>query len=521
MFCRSNSLRHPDAAALLYFKIMALPRFVLPVTLLAVAAGGGYYYYQQRAAAQTGVPEYTTATVAKGEVTQAVTATGQLDAVGGPVEVGSQISGQIIKLYADFNTPVKAGQKLVELDPATYQQKLRQAEANLASAQASYRLTELNAKRTKDLFTVSLVTQQDDDQAQAQLEQARAQLLINQAVVENAKVDLSRCTIYSPIDGVVISRQTDVGKTVAASMNVPVLFTIANDLAKMQITAAVAEADIGSVAVNQDVNFTVDAFPNRTFRGTVTQVRNAPKNTSNVVTYDTIISVDNRDLKLRPGMTANVSVVVARREGVIRIPNAALRVRMPEGLATAAPAAEKPADSAKPADATKPAAATAPSSVAQPAAREGGGAGGGNSMRRLLGPDAPPEAREKMRAIMAEVGVDFRQGPPTPEQRDQIRKLMVERGLITAEQAAEAAPRRNADSSEPVYSRRTVYRLPGGNKLAAPEAVQVSVGITDGLGSEVAAGLNEGDVVITSVTVPNAKPGAPATNPFGGGQRRF
>jgi len=494
---------------------MALSRFVLPVVLLA-AAGGGYYYYQNRAAAQSGVPEYTTATVAKGEVTQAVTATGQLDAVGGPVEVGSQISGQIIKLYADFNTPVKAGQKLVELDPATYQQKLRQAEANLASAQASYRLTELNANRTKDLFDKSLVTQQDHDQAQAQLEQARAQLLINQAIVENAKVDLSRCTVYSPIDGVVISRQTDVGKTVAASMNVPVLFTIANDLAKMQITAAVAEADVGSVAVNQDVNFTVDAFPNRTFRGTVTQVRNAPKNTSNVVTYDTIISVDNQDLKLRPGMTANVSIVVAKREGVIRIPNAALRVRMPEGLA----AAEKPADSAKPADGAKPANATAPSAEAKPAAREGGGAGGGgNSMRRLMGPDAPPEAREKMRAIMAEVGVDFRQGPPTPEQRDQIRKLMVERGLITAEQAAEAVARRS--SNEPVYTRRTVYVLPGGNKLAAPQTVQVSVGITDGLGSEVASGLKEGDVVITSVTVPNAKPAGPASNPFGGGQRRF
>src|SRR6478736_2535874 len=433
---------------------MALSRFVLPVVLLA-AAGGGYYYYQNRAAAQSGAPEYTTATVAKGEVTQAVTATGQLDAVGGPVEVGSQISGQIIKLYADFNTPVKAGQKLVELDPATYQQKLRQAEANLASAQASYRLTELNANRTKDLFDKSLVTQQEHDQAQAQLEQARAQLLINQAIVENAKVDLSRCTVYSPIDGVVISRQTDVGKTVAASMNVPVLFTIANDLAKMQITAAVAEADVGSVAVSQDVNFTVDAFPNRTFRGTVTQVRNAPKNTSNVITYDTIISVDNRDLKLRPGMTANVSIVVARREGVLRTPNAALRVRMPEGLAAnPTPAAAKPADGAKPA-----AGATAPANREPGAGPNAGGnrAGNPNSMRSLMGPDAPPEAREKMRAIMAEVGVDFRQGPPTPEQRDQIRKLMVERGLITAEQAAEAVARRTNSSNEPVYTRRTVY----------------------------------------------------------------
>lgn len=493
---------------------MALPRFVLPVVVLALAAGGGYYYYQQRAAAQTGTPEYTTTTVSKGEVTQVVTATGSLDAVRS-IDVGSQISGQIIKLYADFNTVVKEGQKLVEIDPATYQQKLRQAEANLASAQASYKITELNATRTKDLFEKSLVTQQDNDQAQATLEQARAQLKINQATVDNAKVDLSRCTIYSPIDGVVIAKLTEEGKTVAASMNVPVLFTIVNDLAKMQITAAVAEADIGSVAETQAVNFTVDAFPNRTFRGTVTQVRNAPKNTSNVITYDTIISVDNRDLKLRPGMTANVSIVVARREGVLRTPNAALRVRMPEGLAAtpSAPAAGKPADGTKPA-ANTPASASAPAG--------GAGGGNGNSMRRLMGPDAPPEAREKMRAIMAEVGVDFRQGPPTPEQRDQIRKLMVERGLITAEQAAEAETRRNSASGEPTYQRRTVYVLPGGNKLAAPEAVQVQVGITDGLASEIHSGLKEGDVVITSVNIPGAAKGAtPTTNPFGGGQRRF
>ncbi|MEJ1971238.1 MAG: efflux RND transporter periplasmic adaptor subunit [Lacunisphaera sp.] len=499
---------------------MALPRFVLPVVLLAAAAGGGYYYYHSRAAAEAAVPEYTTTTIAKGDVIQSVTATGQLDAVGGPVEVGSQISGQIIKLYADFNTVVKEGQKLVEIDPATYQQKLRQAEANLASAQANFKITELNANRTTELFDKSLVTQQDSDQAQALLEQARAQLLINQAAVENAKVDLSRCTIFSPIDGVVISRQTDVGKTVASSLNVPVLFTIANDLAKMQITAAVAEADIGAVSENQTVNFTVDAFPNRTFRGTVTQVRNAPKNTSNVVTYDTIISVDNRDLKLRPGMTANVSIVVAHRDGVLRAPNATLRVRMPEGLvASETPKGDKAAG-------TGPAAAGGEKNSAK---REGGSAsaggggsgGGGSSMRRFMGPDAPPETREKMRAIMAEVGVDFRQGPPSPEQRDQIRKLMVERGLITAEQAAEAAARSSGANGEPVYTTRTVYRLPGGNKAAKPEAVSVKVGITDGLVSEIASGLSEGDVLITSVTVPNAKPGAPATNPFGGGQRRF
>src|SRR6478736_681189 len=457
---------------------MALPRFVIPTALLAIAAAGTYYYYQRHAAAENAVPEYTTTTIAKGDVVQSVTATGQLDAVLS-VDVGSQISGQIIKLYADFNTPVKEGQKLVEIDPATYQQKVRQAEANLASTRASFKLAELNATRAKELFAKTLVTQQDNDQAQATLEQARAQLLISQATLDNANVDLSRCTIFSPIDGVVISKQTEVGKTVASSLNVPVLFTIANDLAKMQITAAVAEADIGSVTTDQTVNFTVDAFPNRTFRGLVTQVRNAPKNTSNVITYDTIISVDNHELKLRPGMTANVSIVVAHRDGVIRAPNAALRVRMPEGLATTTAAAG--GDKA----AATPAAAGEKNSGKREGGTGGGGSGGG-SMRRYMGPDAPPETREKMRAIMAEVGFDFRQGPPSPEQREQMRKLMVERGLITAEQAAEAAARSSGTGSEPVYTRRTVYRLPGGSKTAAPEAVSVTVGITDGLASEIA-----------------------------------
>jgi len=493
---------------------MASSRLATTTIILTVlaAAGGGYYYYSIRTAREDALPEYTTAVVAKGEVTQAVTATGQLDAVGGAVEVGSQISGQIIKLYADFNTPVKAGQKLVEIDPATYLQKLRQAEANLASAKASFALVQLTANRTKELYNKALVTQSENDSAQAQLEQSRAQLLINQATVDNANVDLSRCTIFSPIDGVVISRQTDVGKTVASSLNVPVLFTIAPDLAKMQITAAVAEADIGSVAVDQQVNFTVDAFPNRTFRGTVTQVRNAPKNTSNVVTYDTIISVDNRDLKLRPGMTANVSVIVARRDGTLRVPNASLRVRMPEGLAsTPVAAAEKAGD--------KPA---APTAAAPEARRQGGGPGGGGGGNRGFLQNQTPEQREKMRAITAELGIDFRQGPPTPEQRDQMRKLMIERGVITAEQAAEMAGRTSAPGGEPVYVNRTVYRLPGGNKTAKPEAVTVKVGITDGLASEVASGINEGDVLITSVNVPNAKPGAaPAANPFGGQQRRF
>jgi HlyD family secretion protein len=475
------------------------PLKIIVLLVILAAAGGGLFYYL-RTKEEAKVPDYTTTTVARGEITQVITATGQLDAVLS-VDVGSQISGLIKALHADFNTPVKEGQILAEIDPATYQQKLRQAEASLASAQASFSLADLNAKRTKELFAKSLVTQQDQDQAQAQLEQSHAQLLINQATVENARVDLSRCMIYSPIDGTVISKQTEVGKTVAASLNVPTLFTIANDLAKMQITAAVAEADIGAVEVGQAVNFTADAFPNRNFRGTVTQVRNAPKTTSNVVTYDTIIIVDNRDLKLRPGMTANVSIVVARRDSALRVANAALRVRMPEGLAAPGKAAETPGTSAAPPAAPSPAAAN-------PAASERGSGGG----RRggMLGADATPEQRQKMREILAEVGFTPGSGPPTPEQRAQMRKLMTARGLTPPEPAA----------GESVVVTRTAYRLPGGNKAAAPETITVKVGITDGMASEIIEGVAEGDVLVTSVSVPGAKAASPTTNPFSG-QRRF
>ena len=214
---------------------------LIPITLAAVllVAGGGGYYYFQRARTAEQPPAYNTTTIASGQIRQLVTATGQLDAVLS-VDVGSQISGLVIKLYADFNTLVKKDQVIAEIDPATYQQKLRQAEADLASSKASNRLQQLNTQRTRDLAAKSLVTQQEVDQAEAQLSQANATLLTRQAAVENANVDLARCTIRSPIDGMVISKQTEEGKTVAASLNAPTLFTIANDQDLAPITQPVA-----------------------------------------------------------------------------------------------------------------------------------------------------------------------------------------------------------------------------------------------------------------------------------------
>ncbi len=482
------------------------------LTLTVLTAAGGAYYYYARANAAEQPPSYNTAAVARGNVRQVVTATGNLDAVIS-VDVGSQISGLIVKLYADFNTEVKKGQKLVEIDPATYQQKLRQAKANFASTAASNKLQKLNTERTRELFQKSLVTQQDLDQAEAQLAQAEAQLLTSQATVDNAQVDLDRCTINSPIDGIVISKQTEEGKTVAASLNAPVLFTIVNDLAKMQITAAVAEADIGAVQQGQMVTFTVDAFPNRAFNGQVTQVRNAPKTVSNVVTYDTIISVDNRDLRLRPGMTANVSIIVASRESTLRIPNAALRVRLPDASNPAAPAVTASAPSAASA---QPSANTGGGEGGNRRASGGGngGGGGGRPGGGMFG-DMTPEQREKMRVVMAELGItNMREA--SSEQREQLRKLLVERGIV----AAQPAP------GETVVTSRTIYRLPGGNKTAKPEPVTVKIGITDGSASEVVEGLTEGDTIITGVVATSATSAQqPQSNPFGasggGGRRGF
>jgi HlyD family secretion protein len=279
---------------------------------------------------------YQTANVTRGGITQLVTATGTLNPVTN-VQVGSQVSGNIQKLSADFNSQVKAGQVVAQIDPALFQATVTQAEGDLASSQAALELAKLNAARIQKLFTEKNSSQQDLDQANATLHQAEANVKIKQGALDKAKADLDHCTITSPVDGVVISRNVDVGQTVAASLQAPVIFQIANDLTKMQIDSNVAEADVGAVEVGQDVDFTVDAFPTRTFHGKVVQVRNAPITVQNVVTYDTVIGVDNKDLKLKPGMTANVSIIIAHKDNVLQLKNAALRFRPPEATAEARP----------------------------------------------------------------------------------------------------------------------------------------------------------------------------------------
>ncbi len=258
------------------------------------------------------------------------------------VSVGTQVSGTIKEIYVDFNDPVKKGQVIALIDPALFEAQLEQAKANLLLARANLKKAEavlLDAQRTfernKALFEKDLIAKSELDAAEtnytsalAQVNAAKAQVLQAEAALKSAETNLRYTKIISPVDGVVISRNVDVGQTVAASFQTPTLFTIAQDLSKMQINASVSEADIGKVEVGQMVEFTVDAYPETIFKGKVSQVRLAPTNIQNVITYDVVIQVENEDLKLRPGMTANVSIITNVKENVLRIPNSALRFKM-------------------------------------------------------------------------------------------------------------------------------------------------------------------------------------------------
>jgi HlyD family secretion protein len=298
---------------------------VLTLVVLAVAVLGWWYIKRHNDGATT----YQTAAVTRDDLIQFVTATGQLNPVTN-VQVGSQVSGRIKTLLVDYNSAVTAGQVIAEIDPASYQANVHQGEGDVANSKAALELARINEAREKQLLAAKLVPPSDYDQMVATLHQAEATVQIKEAVLENSRVNLEYCTIYSPVDGTIISRNVDVGQTVAASLSAPTLYVIANDLTKMQIDANVAEADIGTVEPGQDVDFTVDAFPYRTFHGTVVQVRNSPLTVQNVVTYDTVIGVNNKELKLRPGMTANVSIIVARSDNALKIPNSALRFRLPD-----------------------------------------------------------------------------------------------------------------------------------------------------------------------------------------------
>ncbi len=297
-------------------------KWVLLLVVVVSALAGGAWYYRR---GHDQAPQYETAPVERRDVMQVVTATGTLNPVTN-ILVGCQVSGRISKIYVDFNSTVTNGQLVAQIDPRTYQAQVEQAKADLASAKANLELQQAEAKRSGELYTNRLISASDYDTAVATYDEAKASVQIKQASLDNAKANLGFCDILSPVDGVVLSRNIVVGQTVAASFSSPTLFEIANNLKQMQIDADIDEADIGGIRDGQKVDFTVDAYPNLTFHGIVSQVRNAPTNSNNVVTYDTVIGVTNSDLKLKPGMTANVSIVVADEKNVLTIPNSALRL---------------------------------------------------------------------------------------------------------------------------------------------------------------------------------------------------
>jgi HlyD family secretion protein len=366
---------------------------ILMLLMLGASATVGYVYYSRHQLP----PRYLTGRVERGRVAATVNATGTLNAVV-TVQVGSQVSGNILKLLVDYNSPVTENQIIAQIDPASFETRVTQARATLASSQASVqvaqatvenskaavetaranaesakanieksKVTLTDAKRTldrnKELLRQSLIAQSDLDTAQTAYDAAVAQLQLSQAQydaavgqlksaaaqarlaeaqhvaalaqveqakasLQSAELDLEHTTIRSPVNGIVVSRSVDVGQTVAASLQAPTLFLIAQDLTKMQVDTSVSEADIGRLKEGQRVTFTVDAYPNTTFAGQVVQVRNAAITVQNVVTYDAVVEVPNQDLKLKPGMTANVTFLIAERSNVLKVPNAALRFQL-------------------------------------------------------------------------------------------------------------------------------------------------------------------------------------------------
>ena len=475
--------------------------------ILVVLAGGVWVGVRLWARAPGAEMEYKTSPVTRGDVTQIVTANGSLNPVQ-LVEVGSQISGVITAIKVDFNSRVKAGDIVAQIDPATYERAQGQAEAELASAQAAQELAQLNYDRGQELFTAKLISKSDFDQLRVSLSQAKAQVKTRQAFLESAQVDLSRTTIHAPIDGVVITRKVEAGQTVAAAMTTPTLFTIANDLQKMQIEAAVSEADIGGIEEGQKVQFTVDAFPGRLFEGSVKQVRFAPSTNQNVVTYTSVVGVDNKDLKLRPGMTANARFITAERKNALKLPLAAVRFRPPAGVIVVGDTN----------------AATAKAGSAGALIESGPFAG--LPAMPWMGERRPPTDAERT-AYTASL---------TPEQKQKYEKVVAE---FRARMAQGGGPggggfgggpgggpgsRPKPESTE--LKTATVYlkEKPAADAPSSQvvlRAVSIKLGISDASSVEVLEGLKENDQVVSGTFTPQV---AAATrnpfSPFGGPPRR-
>lgn len=475
------------------------------IVVLGLIGGGAYWWYSKKETAAK--LEFRTATATRGDIAQVVTANGSLNAVTN-VSVGALVSAMVHKIYVDHNSKVTNGQLIAELDPATYAARLTQAKADLASAKAQLTLAKVNEKRATELLKNNLVTQSDYDQTAAELEQRQAAVEKAMANVQSAQVDVDRTKIYSPIDGTVINRAVDVGQTVQSSFSAPTLFLIANDLAKMEISAMVSEADIGGVAEGQEVSFTVDAYPSRKFRGVVYQVRNQPTTNQNVVTYGTIVRVQNDDLKLKPGMTANVEITVAKKTGVIKAPAAALRFTPPK-------------DAFVKTNTVRLAGATTNVMVSAAASDDG------------LPPGIPPEFRKRIVERYdknSDGKLDDAEKKAWEEERERRRAqgggfggggggggggFGGGRGFG----GGEGSPGSGSQRPRELPPFRTAYLIStnaaAGNRVEL-QPVQVHIGITDNKDYEILEGLKEGDVIVTGSVGGAAPTQQAASNPFGG-----
>ncbi len=446
--------------------------------------------------------EFRNDVVVRTNLVQSVTANGTITPLR-QVSVGSQVGGLILELKADFNSRVKEGAVLAKIDPSTYERALAQAEARLASTKADLTEAEFNSRQTEVLFNAKQASESDFIHNKAAFLRASASVRTQEAAVESAKVDLQRTTIYAPISGIIITRAVEAGQTVAASFNTPTLFTMADDLTKMQIDLAVSEADIGTVEFGQRVDFTVDAFQGQKFSGLVRQVRFAPTTNQSVVTYTTVVDIENPELKLRPGMTATALVITSEKTNVIRVASGALRFTPPAGLKVL-PASNQVSTN----DLVR----------AGPAA---GDLGFPTPPWRAQGRRPTDEEREKWTASLK------------PEEKEAYDKFSAEMRRRMAENGGggggggggSGAPRPRTPTGPTL---RTVY-VPRTNSTASgqPElvlqAVNVKVGTSDNLGYEVLEGLSEGTVVVIGT-----RGGAPATpaasnpfgSPFGGGPPR-
>ncbi len=449
--------------------------------------------------------EFKTEAAVRTNMIQSVSANGGIAPIR-QVQVGSQISGTITEMKVDFNSIVKEGDVLARIDPATYERALARAKADLANATAGQAMAEFNSKRAKELFAAKLISETENQQADVALLQAQAGVKTREAAVESAQVDLDRTTIFAPISGVVVTRNVDAGQTVAASFSTPTLFLIAQDLSQMQIELAVSEADIGNVQEQQRVEFTVDAFPNRKFEGRVRQVRFAPTTNQNVVTYTTVVAVNNKDLRLRPGMTATASLITLEKTNVVRIPASATRFSPPAGV-TVLPATNTVSTN----DIVRSSRPAGMEGLPTPPWSAEGRRPTDEERKKYedsLTPDpkvAYQAMRERMRAMMAAGGGGGMGGGPG--------------GSGGAGGGMGGGSPRPRPVDGPTL--KTVYVVKPADPAAADaspvlQAITVKVGMTDASNAEILEGLEPGQVVVTALKSSMAAAAAPAGNPFGG-----